>query len=322
MLSMGIIGLGGWGRRLVGSVQGKSDRLRFTAAASGSSGTAKPFAEQHGLTLHADVASLLADPTIAAVVSAGPAGLHASHALQALAAGKHVLAVKPMAVTKADGDALAAAAARSGRLLALGYDRCFYPNVQELRRRVAAGELGHLVHAEGDFCADRYRDLSPDSWKAAAGQVTPGSLGDHILYLMIALLGPVAEVTVAATRQVTKALPLADATAMLLKFRGGQTGLISAIGVTADLTRLHVFGDAGWAEMRGMTELTLQRLSGAAQSIPSQAIDAQRVELEAFADAVAGRAEFPVPLAEAVHGVAVLEAMAKSAASGKTEFVA
>lgn len=322
MLNVGIIGLGGWGRRLVGSVQGKSDKLRFTAAASGSSGKAKPFAEQHGLILHPDVATLLADPTISAVVSAGPVGLHAPHALQALEAGKHVLAVKPMAVTKADGDALAAAAARSGRLLALGYDRCFYPNVQELRRRVAAGELGRLVHAEGDFCADRYRDLPSDSWKAAPGQVTPGSLGDHMLYLMIELLGPVAEVTVAATRQVATELPLADVTAMLLKFRGGQTGLLSAIGVTAELSRLHVFGSDGWAEMRGLTEFTRQGLTGAAQKIDLPAIDAQRVEMEAFADAVTGTAQFPVPVADAVHGVAVLEAMARSVRSGKTEPVA
>jgi predicted dehydrogenase len=318
MLEVGIIGLGGWGRRLVASVQGKSDKLRFTAAASGTSGKAKPFAEQHGLTLHADVAALLADRNIAAVVSAGPAGLHAPHALQALEAGKHVLAVKPMASTRAEAEALAAAAKKSGRLLALGYDRCFYPNVRELRRCIAAGTLGPLIHAEGDFCADRYRDLRPDSWKAT-GQVTAGSLADHMIYLMIELLGPVAEVTVAATRQVAKEVPLADVTAVLLRFKSGQTGLLSAIGVTAELSRLHVFGSEGWAEMRGLTEFTRQGLTGAPQRLDLPTIDAQRVEMEAFADAVAGIAPFPVPVADAVHSAAVLEAMARSAASGRPE---
>lgn len=319
MLEIGIIGLGGWGRQLVASVQGKSDKLRFTAATSGSSGRAKPFAEQHGLSLYTDVAALLADPNIAAVVSAGPAGLHAPHALQALEAGKHVLAVKPMASTRPEAEALAAAAKKTGRLLALGYDRCFYPNVRELRRCVAEGALGPLIHAEGDFCADRYRDLKPDSWKASAGQVTPGSLGDHIIYLMIELLGPVAEVTVAATRQVAKDVPLADVTAVLLKFKGGQTGLLSAIGVTAELSRLHVFGSEGWAEMRGLTEFTRQGLTGAPDKRDLPAIDAQRVEMEAFADAVAGTAPFPVPVADAVHSAAVLEAMTRSAVSGRPE---
>lgn len=319
MLQVGIIGLGGWGQRLVASVQGKSDKLRFSAAASGSSGRARSFAEQHGLTLHADVAALLADPTIAAVVSAGPAGLHAPHALQALEAGKHVLAVKPMASTRAEAEALAAAAKKSGRVLALGYDRCFYPNVRELRRCIAEGALGPLIHAEGDFCADRYRDLKPDSWKASTGQVTAGSLGDHIIYLMIELLGPVAEVMVAATRQVAKEVPLADVTAVLLRFKNGQTGLLSAIGVTAELSRLHVFGSEGWAEMRGLTEFTRQGLTGAPQKLDLPTVDAQRVEMEAFADAVAGIAPFPVPVADAVHSATVLEAMARSALSGRPE---
>jgi predicted dehydrogenase len=322
MLDVGIIGLGGWGRRLVGSVQGKSAKLRFTAAASGSSGKAKPFTEQQGITLYPDVAALLADPTIDAVVSAGPVGLHAPHALQALEAGKHVLAVKPMAVTKADGDALAAAAAKSARVLALGYDRCFYPNVNALRRCIAAGEIGQLVHAEGNFCADRYRALQPDSWKTSPEQILPGALGDHMLYLMIELLGPVAEVTVAATRQVTKDLSIADVTAVLLRFAGGQTGLLSAIGVTADLSRLHVFGSQGWAEMRGKTGLTVQHLAGAAEQSDLPDLDAERAEMEAFADAVTGTAKFPVPLADDVHGVAVIEAMAKAGRSGKAEMVA
>ena len=321
MLDIGIIGLGGWGRRLVGAVQGKSDKVRFTAAASGSAVKARPFAEQHGLTLYPDVAALLADPNLACVVSAGPAGLHAPHALQALRAGKHVLAVKPLAINKEEAEELAAAAARAGRVLALGYDRCFYPNVRELRRAVAAGTLGQLVHAEGNFCVDRYRHVPPDSWKASPGEA-PDTLGDHIFYLMIALVGRIAEVTVTATRQVVTHLPLADVTAVQLRFETGQTGAVSTIGVTSDLTRLHLFGSEGWAETRGLTEFTLQRLKSDMQRRELPSVDAQRAEIESFADAATGSAPFPVSIEEAVHSVAVLEALMKSARSGKAERVA
>jgi predicted dehydrogenase len=48
MLNVGIIGLGGWGRRLVEAVQGKSDRVRFTAAVTGTPAKAEPFAAKHG----------------------------------------------------------------------------------------------------------------------------------------------------------------------------------------------------------------------------------------------------------------------------------
>ena len=322
MLDVGIIGLGGWGRRLVESAQGKSGKLRFTGAASGTSGKAAPFCETHGIKLYPDVTALLADPSITAVVSAGPGGLHAPHSLQALQAGKHVLAVKPMATTKSEADALAAAAAKSGKLLAMGFNRCFYPNVKELRKRVKAGELGALVHAEGNFCVDRYRKVQPGTWKADPEQATPGALADHPLYLMIVLLGPISGVHAAATTQIATHIPLADVTAVLLKFKGGQTGTLQANGVTPELTRLHVFGSQGWAEMREQTEFAYKGLKGEPQHVELTEIDAERAEMEAFADAVTGAAPFPYTVENAVHAIAVLEAMAKSAKSGKPQIVA
>lgn len=322
MLDVGIIGLGGWGRRLVESVQGKSGKLRFAAAASGSSGKAAPFCETHGLKLYPDVTAMLADPSITAVVSAGPGALHAPHSLQALQAGKHVLAVKAMATTKAEADALAAASAKSGKVLAMGFNRCFYPNVAELRKRVTAGALGALVHAEGNFCVDRYRKVQAGTWKADPEQAPPGSLADHPLYLMIELLGPIAEVHAAATTQIATHIPLADVTAVLLKFKGGQTGTLQANGVTPELTRLHVFGSAGWAEIREQDYFLYKGLKGEPEQLKMTEIDAERAEMEAFADAVTGATAFPYAVDKAVHAIAVIEAMAKSAKSGKPETVA
>jgi predicted dehydrogenase len=45
-------------------------------------------------------------------------------------------------------------------------------------------------------------------------------------------------------------------------------------------------------------------------------VDIERAELEAFADAVAGAASYPVPVEDAIHGIAVMEAAIRSAASG------
>ena len=45
-------------------------------------------------------------------------------------------------------------------------------------------------------------------------------------------------------------------------------------------------------------------------------VDIERAELEAFADAVAGTASYPVPVEDAIHGIAVMEAAIRSAASG------
>jgi predicted dehydrogenase len=316
VLNVGIVGLGQWGRHLVESVQGKSDRIRFVAAATGTPARAADFARQHGLDLKSDVNALVTDSQLSAVVSSGPAGLHAAHSLAALKAGKHVLAIKPMAVKRADAEELRAAAAKSGKLLALGYNRYFYPSVGELRRRNADGDLGTLLHAEGNFCVDRYFKLKPGDWKTDRGQVLAGALADHPLYAMIEFLGHVAEVDAHGS---TRALdvPITDTTAVLLRFKSGASGLLTAMGATANYERLTLFGSKGWAEVRGGSRFSYQPVGGKATEIGFPDFDAERAELESFADAVTGVKPFPVPVDDAVHSVAVLEAINRSASAGK-----
>ena len=317
MLNVGIIGLGGWGRRLVESVQGKSDTIRFTAAVTGTPAKAEAFAAKHGIKVGNDLNAMLADRGIDAVVSSGPAGLHAAHSLAGLKAGKHVLAVKPMGTKRAEAEALRDAATKSGVLLAMGYNRCFFPAVAELRRRVAAGDLGTLLHMEGNFCVDRYFRLKPGAdWKTDKSQVMAGALADHPLYAMIELLGPVSEVVSHGSTRATK-LPIADATATLLRFKSGASGLLTAIGATATYERTTVFGSKGWAEIRHGEEFTFQPIEGDAVTTQYPDSDPEKDELECFAAAVRGEKPFPVTVDDAVHGVAVLEAIDRAATTGQ-----
>lgn len=317
ILNVGIIGLGGWGRRLVESVQGKSDRIRFAAAVTGTPAKSEAFATKHGIKVSGDLKSMLTDASIDAVVSSGPAGLHAAHSLAALDAGKPVLAVKPMAIKHADAEALRTAARKQGVLLALGYNRCFYPAITELRRRVAAGDLGTLLHMEGNFCVDRYFKLKPGAdWKTDKSQVLAGALADHPLYAMIELLGPVAEVaSQGSTRAIN--LPIADTTATLLRFASGASGLLTAMGATATYERTTVFGSKGWAEIRNGEQFTFQPVEGKGTTTDYPIFDVEKNELEAFAAAVTGEKPFPVPVDDAVHSVAVLEAIDQAAKTGQ-----
>ena len=316
MLKVGIVGLGGWGKRLVDSVQGKSDKIAFATAVTRHPDKIKPFCDKHGMTATKDLAAMLADTSIDAVVSAGPAGLHASHALSAIKAGKHALVIKPYAVHRAEAEELRDAAKKAGRLAVLGYNRCFMPPVVELRKRVAAGALGTLLHAEGNFCVYRYHDLDPSDWKSDRDQVPAGSLADHMLYGLIETLGPVAEVHALAATHVAP-VPVADTTAVLLRFRNGTSGLLTAIGMTAEDYRLQVFGSKGWIELRGTGQFKFQPLEGKAEVIDFPKFDAERAEMEAFADAVTGKAPFPFSVDNAVHSAVVIEAMDQSAKAGK-----
>ena len=95
MLRAAIVGIGRWGRTLVGAVQGKSAAIRFTAGHNRTRAHAEAFCAEHGIALRDSLAEILADPAIDAVVFATP---HSEHGLQverAAAAGKHVFMEKP-----------------------------------------------------------------------------------------------------------------------------------------------------------------------------------------------------------------------------------
>src|SRR5687768_10835636 len=121
MIQLAIIGLGGWGRRLVDAVQGKSDRVRFVAAVVPRPEKIKDFTAAKNIRVTSDYGEVLADSAIHGIVSCGPAHLHAKHSLAALQSGKPVLAVKPMGLFPREATMLEVAARQQGVLLALGY---------------------------------------------------------------------------------------------------------------------------------------------------------------------------------------------------------
>jgi myo-inositol 2-dehydrogenase / D-chiro-inositol 1-dehydrogenase len=103
---------------------------------------------QHGYEVAPDLASVLADDTIDAVLLATPNFLHADQLVSALEAGKHVFCQKPIALTLADADRVVAAAAASDRVVQFGFMLRFTPPLPQLKRRVADGELGPLIAAQ------------------------------------------------------------------------------------------------------------------------------------------------------------------------------
>jgi predicted dehydrogenase len=96
---------------------------------------------------YTEFTEILGDPAVEAVVLATPAALHAEQALAALAAGKHVLLEKPMALTLGDAEAVArAAAARPGQVLMVGHLMVYHPAVTQLRELVVGRVLGEVYY--------------------------------------------------------------------------------------------------------------------------------------------------------------------------------
>jgi predicted dehydrogenase len=92
----------------------------------------------------------VAAPAVDAVYIALPVALHASAAITALRAGKHVLCEKPMAFNHEQAEQMVTAARDSGRFLGVSYYRRLYPKLFRAKRLVKEGAIGRPLLAEAN----------------------------------------------------------------------------------------------------------------------------------------------------------------------------
>jgi predicted dehydrogenase len=315
MLDAAIVGMGNWGKRLVDSVQGSS-KLRFVAGTSRTLGKVADFAASRGLALANDYRSILENPAIEAVVLATPHSGHAEEVAQAAAAGKHVFVEKPFTLDGPSAERAARACMQANRVLAVGFNRRFRPAVLELQRMVGAGELGALLHLEAQWSGPPPKNRAADSWRHSYRESPGGGMGAkgiHLLDTMISLAGLAKSVFAQSDRHVDPYTD--DTTSMLLRFAGGATGYLGTCLRTPDYWRMQALGSAAWAEIGGEHTLTVCRLDASPETRSFAPTDVERAELEAFADAVAGRSPYPVTLEQAISGSATIAAIVRSAAS-------
>lgn len=95
-----------------------------------------------GVAKYREIPALLADPSLDSVDISLPTGMHESVTLAALAAGKHVLVEKPMALDGPSADRMVAEAERAGRVLMSAQVIRFWPEYAALHETLCAGRLG------------------------------------------------------------------------------------------------------------------------------------------------------------------------------------
>ncbi|WP_270938518.1 Gfo/Idh/MocA family protein [Falsiroseomonas oryzae] len=324
MLDAAIVGMGRWGRVLVDSVQGRNDAgIRFVAGCTGTPEKARGYAAEKGIRLHESYEAVLADPAVKAVVLATPHGQHAAQVIAAAKTGRHVFVEKPFTLSKADAEAAVAACRDAGVVMALGHNRRFLPAVATMKAMLAEGAIGTLLHVEGHMSGPGALAYKPGMWRADRNESPLGGMGGmgiHMIDMIINLAGPFREVTVKSHARVSTSID--DTTAMLGLLASGATVNFATIALTARLWRVALFGSTGWLELHGMERLTYAPVEGEGWLKDFPKTDIEAAELAAFAAAVRGEAPYPLPTDQAIHGVAVFEAMIGAAASGSSYAVA
>lgn len=326
MLRTAIVGVGWWGQTLVDSIHGKGD-VQFVVGQTRTRSRAAEFCQKRDIKLVDDYAAVLADPTVEAVVLATPHSQHGEQVRLAAEAGKHIFCEKPFTLTAAEAERAIAAAKKAGVVLAVGFNRRFHPSMQQVAKRVRSGELGDVVSVLGHHTSFSSPAFAPDGWRVSADEAPAGAMtaiGVHTLDCMIALFGPITEVYCVTARRATQYAD--DTTNVLVKFANGVTGNIFCSVSSAAHYNFKVFGLKGIAEISkpNLDQFTFvpspprpREPNGTPEVIETLKFDTLNAELAAFADAVAGKAPFPVPLDDVLIGVKAFEAIVRSSKEGR-----
>lgn len=313
MINAAIVGLGWWGQNIVKAVQGQSKRLRFVHGVTKEPAAASALAAEMGFTLSERLEDALADPRVHAVVLATPHSLHADQIVKVAQAGKPVFCEKPLALKRADAERAVAACRNAGVPLGVGQNKRFWPSMRELRRVVASGVLGTIMHVEGHYSNENSSQFFAQ-WRDDPRE-TPGAgmtgTGIHILDAFTSIAGPAERVHAQFISHRGGHDPR-DTVSVLFRFRNGMSGFLGAVRASPFYWRVHVFGDSGSAEALGETRLVTHASGGKVESCDYPKIDSLLAEFDAFADAVTGTALYPITTEEMVETIGAFEAIIKS----------
>jgi len=318
MINAAMVGLGRWGQTVLGSIQGKSERIRIVHGVSKEPELTRELSAKHGFRLSTDLKDAITDPQVQAILLATPHSLHVEQVRMVAAAGKPVWCEKPLALTRAEAERAVAAVQAAKLPLGSGNNKRCFASMRELKRVVEAGTIGKIMHIEGHFSNEHSTRVSGgwrDDPRESPGAGMTGA-GLHVLDAFVNLAGPISYVD---ARCVTKKAPPdpRDVVAVLTEFTSGATGLMATIRATPVYWRCAVFGTDGYAEANGEDALTVAKIGGAAQQQTFPHVDSLRVLLEAFADAVEGKAPFPVRPEQMLDVIGAFEAVVKSLGTGK-----
>ncbi|MFM0328528.1 Gfo/Idh/MocA family protein [Paraburkholderia strydomiana] len=290
---------------VAGALSSDPERARASAAEAG---IARSYADWQEMAR----AEAALDDGIDAVAIVTPNHLHAPVATAFLEAGIHVVCDKPLAISLAEGEALAKLAHQKNKLFALTHTYSGYPLVRHARELVEAGELGQIRVVQVEYAQDWLAEpietggLNKQAgWRTDPALAGPagclGDIGTHAYHLAAFVTGMTPAALSAELHTFVPGRRIDDHVQAMLRYENGARGMLWASQVASgaeNALRLRVYGTkAGISfDQEQPNELWFTPLGGAAERLTrgrvsgASAIHATRVPpghpegyLEAFA---------------------------------------
>jgi predicted dehydrogenase len=179
-IRVGVVGLGYWGPNLARNLAAiPGCELTWLCDAS-EQARAKLERSFPSARMTGELADLLADPELDAIVLATPVPTHAELAITVAQAGKHCFVEKPLATTAVDAERAVAAAVTAGKILMVGHLLEYHPAVARLKELIDSDELGGLFYVYGNRL---------NLGKLRADENALWSLGAHDVSVALHLIG-------------------------------------------------------------------------------------------------------------------------------------
>lgn len=234
-------------------------RIELAAIVDADPALARSVEERFGFArAETDIEAVLEDDRIDAVSVALPNFAYADVIPRLLAAGKHVLAEKPLGRTAAEARAFATAADDAGLIHAVGFSWRRLAAVEATAELIAAGGIGRVWHASAWYLTDYASTPStPLSWRYDRERAGGGAIldvGAHVIAVLEHVAGPIARVVAADARTLVpeRPIPAAGAVGHGAAELTGETGPVTTDDVTSLLLELE--GGAG-------AQLTVSRIA-------------------------------------------------------------
>lgn len=334
-IRVGLIGLGYAGRTFHVPLIGATEGMAITAVASSQPDVAAAMLPEAAVV--GTAAELATRDDLDLIVVASPNDSHAPLALAALNAGKHVVVEKPFALSVEEARAVAEAAARVERLLAVFHNRRWDSDFLSVRAAIESGAIGDVVHFESHF--DRFRSAVRDRWRerAGGGGGIWYDLGPHLIDQALLLFGMPKRV--GASLAALRPGALADDWAhVVLHYPDKRIVLHASMLVAGGSARFTVHGTGGSLVKQRGDQQEAQLLAGMVPGAPGWGEDDdplmlhdgegaramplvpgdQRQFYRALAAAIRGEGPNPVLPEQALGVMAVIEAAIRSADEGRT----
>ena len=285
------------------------DGARLVAVLSRDKARGLAFAQRYNIPeAYDNLATLLQDPQVDAVIVATPDATHEPQVIAAARAGKHVLCEKPMTTTYAGCERMAAAVRRSGITFAMGYNNRFNTGLQRIKALLQEGQIGQVRYARA-LLTSQAQD--PQDWRAHSEQACYWALsavGTHLIDLWRWYFGDPASVGGGLAAPVHHG-PHDEVATLVFDYPGRLLAELSVAAVFRGGNRLELYGDDGAIIGEGLFgsrpggTFTCQD-----RTITYQAAPPFREEVADFVQAIQQQRQPRVTLEDGLRNVSIMEA--------------